>query len=114
MSLAEKKCEACQSGAPKIEESEIPKLLEAVPGWAVEDRDGVLQLKRVYKFKNFKLAMAFANRVGDVAEEEFHHPGVLVEWGRVTVTWWSHSIEGLHLNDFIMAAKTDAVLEVVE
>lgn len=61
-----------------------------------EVRDGIMQLERVYKFKNFKQAIAFTNKVGDMAEDEGHHPGLLTEWGKVTVTWWSHSIKGLH------------------
>jgi 4a-hydroxytetrahydrobiopterin dehydratase len=66
-----------------------------------------MQLERVFLFKNFKHALAFTNAVGEIAEAEGHHPGLLTEWGKVTVTWWSHSIKGLHRNDFIMAARTD-------
>ena len=73
--------------------------------------DGIMQLSREYSFKNFEQAMAFSNRVGDVAEAEGHHPAILTEWGKVTVTWWSHKIRGLHKNDLIMAARTDQVLE---
>ena len=69
-----------------------------------------MQLQRVYSFKNFKLALAFSNQVGDLAEAVFHHPSILTEWGKVTVTWWTHTIHGLHHNDFIMAAKTDTLL----
>jgi 4a-hydroxytetrahydrobiopterin dehydratase len=72
-----------------------------------------MQLERVYKFKNFKQAIAFTNKVGDMAEDEGHHPGLLTEWGKVTVTWWSHSIKGLHKNDFICAAKTDDVFNAL-
>ena len=64
-------------------------------------------LTRQFKFKNFVQALAFANRVGDLAEQQDHHPAILVEWGRVTVSWWTHVIGGLHQNDFISAAKTD-------
>ncbi|BDM65183.1 putative pterin-4-alpha-carbinolamine dehydratase [Shewanella sp. NFH-SH190041] len=102
-------CEACQADAPKVTEHELAELIREIPDWCVETRDGIMQLERVYPFKNFKLAMAFANQVAELAETEFHHPGILVEWGKVTVTWWSHSIRGLHHNDFIMAAKTDAL-----
>jgi 4a-hydroxytetrahydrobiopterin dehydratase len=66
-----------------------------------------MMLERLYTFKNFKQALAFTNKVAQMAEEEFHHPSLLTEWGKVTVTWWTHAIGGLHRNDFICAAKTD-------
>ena len=108
--LSEMKCEACQADAPKVSDEELAELIRMIPAWGVEVRDGVMQLERVYKFKNFKLAMVFTNALAELAEAEFHHPGILTEWGKVTVTWWSHSIKGLHKNDFIMAAKTDQLL----
>ena len=103
-------CEACQLDAPKVTEIEQETLIKQIPDWNVLDREGIKQLERVYKFKDFKLAMDFSNRVAELAEAEFHHPGILTEWGKVTVTWWSHSIKGLHKNDFIMAAKTDLLI----
>ncbi|TKB46846.1 4a-hydroxytetrahydrobiopterin dehydratase [Ferrimonas sediminicola] len=109
--LSQLKCEACQAGAPQVSDQELAALLSQIPNWGTQVRDGVMQLERVYKFKNFKLAWAFANKVAELAEEEFHHPGILLEWGRVTVTWWTHAIGGLHRNDFIMAAKTDQLLD---
>ncbi|MBU2708129.1 4a-hydroxytetrahydrobiopterin dehydratase [Zooshikella marina] len=109
-SLSSLKCEACQAGAPKVTEEELPKLLAEIPEWNIEVRDGIMQLERVYSFKNFKQALAFTNSVGEIAEEVFHHPSILTEWGKVTVTWWTHKIKGLHKNDFIMAAKTDELL----
>lgn len=65
------------------------------------------RLERVFKFRNFVQALEFANKIGALAEEENHHPLLVVEWGRVTVNWWTHKIGGLHKNDFIMAAKAD-------
>lgn len=109
--LAEMKCEACQLDAPKVTESELAELILLIPDWGVKVRDGIMQLERVYKFKNFKLAMVFTNKLAELAEEEFHHPGILTEWGKVTVTWWSHSVKGLHHNDFIMASKTDQLVD---
>ena len=108
--LSELKCEACQIDAPKVTDQEMVEFSKMVPEWRVENRGGINQLERVYKFKNFKLAMAFTNQLAELAEAEFHHPGILTEWGKVTVTWWSHSIKGLHKNDFIMAAKTDQLI----
>lgn len=107
--LKEMKCEACQAGAAKVSDTELAELMHEIPDWAPVVRDGVMQLERVYKFKNFKLALAFTNQLAELAEAEFHHPGMFLEWGKVTVTWWSHAIGGLHKNDFIMAAKTDAL-----
>lgn len=110
MSLSEQQCEACQAGAPKVSDEELASLMKQIPDWVPVAVDGVMQLQREYKFKNFKLALAFTNKLGELAETEFHHPGILTEWGKVTVTWWTHAISGLHRNDFIMAAKTDQLL----
>lgn len=109
--LTSMKCEACHADAPKVSDEELAELIAVIPEWTPVVREGIMQLERVYKFKNFKLALAFTNRVAEMAEEEFHHPSLLTEWGKVTVTWWSHSIKGLHKNDFICAAKTDQLLD---
>lgn len=105
--LSTQKCEACHADAPKVSEQELQALMAEIPDWVPEVRDGIMMLERVYKFKNYKQAWAFANKVAELAEEEFHHPATLLEWGKVTVTWWTHAIGGLHRNDFICAAKTD-------
>ncbi len=102
-------CNACRKGEPRVTQEERQVLMQQIPDWSIEDRDGVLQLERVYKFANFIEALNFTNRVGALAETEAHHPGLLTEWGKVTVTWWTHKINGLHKNDFIMAAKTDRI-----
>ena len=68
---------------------------------------GIPQLEMTFKFANFIAAMAFANRITEIAEANDHHPALLIEYGSVKVSWWSHSIRGLHLNDFVLAAKTD-------
>ncbi|KAA3623262.1 MAG: 4a-hydroxytetrahydrobiopterin dehydratase [Proteobacteria bacterium] len=109
--LSQMHCEACRADAPKVSDEELRRLIGSIPEWRVETREGVMQLERQYAFRNFADALAFANRVGRIAEDEGHHPAILVEWGRVTVTWWSHKIKGLHRNDFIMAARTDTLLE---
>ena len=90
---------------------EIANLKPEAPDWDIVERDGILRLERAFKFKNFVQALAFTNRVGELAEEQGHHPALLTEWGRVTVTWWTHKIKGLHRNDFIMAAKTDELFQ---
>ncbi len=105
------KCVACRGDEPTLAADEIAKLLPQVPEWQLIERDGTKRLERVFKFKNFVQALAFTNQVGRIAEEEGHHPGLLTEWGQVTVTWWTHKIKGLHRNDFIMAAKTTQLFE---
>jgi 4a-hydroxytetrahydrobiopterin dehydratase len=108
--LKQQTCEACNADAPKVSDAELAELIREIPEWTPVVRDGVMQLEREFKFKNFKLALAFTNKVGEIAEAEFHHPTLVTEWGKVTVTWWTHAINGLHKNDFIMAARTDALL----
>lgn len=104
--LTQMKCVACREGEPTVTAAEMDRFLTQVPGWKVVEREGIKRLERVFKFKDFVEALAFTNKVGDLAEAEGHHPAILTEWGRVTVTWWTHKIKGLHRNDFIMAAKT--------
>ncbi|OXY83430.1 4a-hydroxytetrahydrobiopterin dehydratase [Oceanimonas doudoroffii] len=108
--LAQQQCEACRADAPKVSDAELAELMTQIPDWTPQARDGVLQLEREFTFKNFKQAWAFADKVAELAESEFHHPAILLEWGKVTVTWWTHAINGLHRNDFIMAARTDTLL----
>jgi len=110
MKLSEQACEACRAGAPKVSEAELKDLLREIPEWTPVVREGMLQLERTFKFPDFLGALAFTNKVGALAEEVGHHPALLTEWGKVTVTWWTHTIRGLHKNDFIMAAKTDQAL----
>ncbi|MFC0444754.1 4a-hydroxytetrahydrobiopterin dehydratase [Pseudidiomarina halophila] len=105
--LKEQKCEACNAEAPKVTDEELAELMREIPEWTPVTRDGVMQLEREFKFKNFKQALAFTVKIGAIAEDEAHHPTLVTEWGKVTVTWWTHSINGLHKNDFIMAARTD-------
>ncbi len=109
-SLASEKCVACRRDAPQVTKAEIEELRPQVPDWELVERDSIPRLERVLRFANFAEALAFTNRVGVFAEAEGHHPALLTEWGRVTVTWWTHKIRGLHRNDFVMAAKTDSLV----
>jgi 4a-hydroxytetrahydrobiopterin dehydratase len=111
LSLRSEKCVACRRDAPAVTEEEIPGLRSEIPEWQLVVRDDVPRLERVFTFPNFGAALAFTNRIGGLAEEEAHHPAITTEWGRVTVVWWTHKIKNLHRNDFIMAAKTDALVE---
>jgi len=107
--LSTERCVACRRDSPRVTEPEIAQLKPQIPDWRQVERDGILRLERVFELPSFTDALAFTNRVGALAEEEGHHPAILTEWGRVTVAWWTHKIRGLHRNDFIMAAKTDAL-----
>ncbi len=109
--LSEMKCTACRGDEPTLTDAEIVGLRPEVSDWQVVQREGVKRLERVFKFRNFAQALAFTNRVGEQAEEEGHHPALLTEWGKVTVSWWTHKIGGLHQNDFIMAARTNELSE---
>jgi 4a-hydroxytetrahydrobiopterin dehydratase len=95
---------------PPLDDLQIAMFKPQTPNWQVIEVDGIKRLQRAFKFKNFTEALAFTNQVGALAEAEDHHPTLVTEWGKVTVTWWTHKIKGLHQNDFIMAAKTDALL----
>ncbi len=107
--LSKESCEACRADAPSISDADLNKLIPEIPDWGVIVVDDVMRISREFSFKNFEQAIAFSNRVGDIAEAAGHHPAILTEWGKVTVTWWSHKIKGLHKNDLIMAARTDEV-----
>ena len=104
-----KNVSACRRDSPRATEAEIRELKPQIPEWTLLERDGIERLERTYRFANFAEALNFTNRVGAVAEQEGHHPAILTEWGRVTVTLWTHKIRGLHRNDFIIAAKIDSL-----
>ena len=103
--LAAERCLACRPDSPRIDEHEAGQLLASLPGWEIMIVEGVEQLAATFDFENFAAALAFANRVGELAEAADHHPLIVVEWGRASVRWWTHAIGGLHRNDFIMAAR---------
>lgn len=105
--LATKTCVPCSGTAPRASAEEIARFRQHVPEWTISDENDGNRLTRTFAFDDFVSALAFTNRVGAVAEEQGHHPVLLTTWGKVTVTWWTHAIDGLHENDFIMAARTD-------
>lgn len=109
--LRKLECTVCREGAVLLEDEEIQKYMGAIPLWSAFLCDGIKQLERQYPFPDFMQALDFTNRVGALAEKEGHHPTIVTEWGSVTVVWWTHKIQGLHKNDFIMAAKTDEIYE---
>jgi 4a-hydroxytetrahydrobiopterin dehydratase len=107
--LIGERCVACHKDAPRVTEAEIAELKPYIPDWELNEVDGVPRLERTFRFASYPDALAFTQRVGETAEAEGHHPAMLVEARRVRVSWWTHKIRGLHRNDFIMAAKTDAI-----
>jgi 4a-hydroxytetrahydrobiopterin dehydratase len=109
MSLTQERCVACRKDSPRVTDEEITELKPKIPEWSLIERDGIPRLERIYRFRDFVQALDFTNKVGALAEEEGHHPAILTEYGRATVSWWTHKIKYLHRNDFIMAAKTDQV-----
>jgi 4a-hydroxytetrahydrobiopterin dehydratase len=102
--LADKKCVPCRGGVPPLKGNELKRLHANVPEWTVTNEH---HLHREFRFPDFKQALAFVNRVGEVAEEQGHHPDILLAWGKAGVTLWTHKIDGLTESDFIMAAKID-------
>ena len=109
--LTQEKCVACRRDSPHVTDQEITELHPQVSDWAMIQEEGIPKLNRAFLFSNFAQSLAFTNTVGNLAEAEGHHPRLVTEWGRVTVTWWTHKIRNLHRNDFIMAAKTDKLYE---
>ena len=109
--LSKESCEACYAGAVRLTTVEENLLLQNLTLWDINTQQGIPQISRVYAFDDFQQALKFANQVGEIAESVGHHPAILVEWGKVKVTWWSHEIAGLHKNDFIMASRTDDIFE---
>lgn len=107
-SLVEKSCVPCQGGIPPLDPAEAERLAAQIPGWSL--LDGGRRLERSYRFGDFAETLAFVNALGALAESEFHHPDICFGWGSCTVNWQTKKISGLHENDFIMAAKTDALI----
>ena len=104
-SLTNKKCIPCNKGAPPLQEAEVSGLLKQLGNdWQVIDNH---HLEKEYHFKNFREALAFTNKVGELAEIEGHHPDIHLSWGKVKIILWTHKINGLSENDFILAAKCD-------
>jgi len=107
--LASRACVPCRGGIPPLGEVEARRLLEGTPEWRLEENG--TRLVRRFEFEDFVKAMAFVNRVADIAEEQGHHPDIAIHWNKVDLVLWTHKIGGLHENDFILAAKVDRLLE---
>jgi 4a-hydroxytetrahydrobiopterin dehydratase len=106
--LLKNQCIPCQGGVQPLKHEEFEKLLEQLSeGWQVIDGH---HLEKKYKFKNFRQALDFVNKIGKLAETQGHHPDVYLAWGKVKLKIWTHKIDGLHKNDFVLAAKADELL----
>ena len=106
MNLTQKKCKPCEGGMPPLTEEQVNELLKQIPGWEI--RDG--HVFRQFKFKDFKEAIAFVNKVAEIAEQEQHHPNIAIHYSKVSIELWTHKINRLSENDFIIAAKIDQII----
>ena len=104
--LTKQKCEACTIDAPLVDKKRFTELLKDLDGWEIIYED-INILSKTYSFDNYEDSVKFATDIVKLSEDEDHHPSILLEWGSVRVQWWSHKIKGLHMNDFICAAKTE-------
>jgi 4a-hydroxytetrahydrobiopterin dehydratase len=109
--LKQMHCSVVTANTPRLDDREMGEYKSQLPEWRVFENEGQLRLERGFSFMDFNQAIAFTNKVAAIANEEDHHPAILTEWGKVTVTWWTHKIRGLSLNDFVMAAKTDDLVK---
>jgi 4a-hydroxytetrahydrobiopterin dehydratase len=107
MTLSQKECVECKEGTKPLPPEKAQALLKEIPGWGIAP-DGKWLVK-AYKFKNFAQALAFTNKVGDIAEEQGHHPDLGLGWGYVNIRLQTHAAGGLHENDFILAAKIEKI-----
>ena len=104
MTLADRKCVPCTGGVPALKGEDLRPFRAETPDWSVIDEH---HLTRTFPFPDFKTALEFVNRVGALAEEQGHHPDILLAWGKAVVTIWTHKINGLTESDFVLAAKID-------
>tara|TARA_B100001175_G_scaffold317935_1_gene337833 strand:- start:7683 stop:8033 length:351 start_codon:yes stop_codon:yes gene_type:complete len=105
--LSQSSCEACTIDADLLTDQEIKVLASQIPSWMIHEENDIKRLICSFAFSNYEDSVSFTNKVAKLAEDEDHHPEIVLEWGNVTVSWWSHKINGLHKNDFICASKTD-------
>jgi len=106
--LAAKTCVPCRGGVPPLKGADLASFREQLPTWDVVDEH---HLERGFTFPDFRTALDFVNRVGELAEEQGHHPDIYLTWGQVRIQIWTHKINGLTESDFILAAKTDVLYE---
>jgi 4a-hydroxytetrahydrobiopterin dehydratase len=106
--LAKETCSSCEIGAPLVPHDQQMELLNDLDGWIIDTLD-ISKLKKEFKLNNYEQCIRFTNLITYLAESQDHHPKITLEWGSVSIEWWSHKIKGLHMNDFICAAKSDEI-----
>ena len=110
--LSGKTCSACEIGAPLVPDDQQTKLLKDLDDWTI-DHSGASKLTKQFTLKNYEQSVRFTNLIADLAESQDHHPRITLEWGTVNLEWWSHKVKGLHMNDFICAAKSDEIFNAL-
>lgn len=111
MNLTDMQIETLTKDTQATAQTAVDNYMKQLPEWEKITVDGIDRIQRIYKFKNFRQALDFTNRIGELAEENDHHPTIVTEWGKATLTWWTHVARGLHKNDFISAARSDEIYE---
>ncbi len=106
--LANKECVPCRGGVPPLKGAELTQYTQQLPQWSVKNEH---HLHRAYSFPDFVSALAFVNQVGQLAEQQGHHPDIFLAWGKVEITIWTHKIDGLTESDFVLAAKIERMSE---
>jgi len=114
MQLTEHQCQPCLKGSATLSSQDAERYLAHLPTWKIIAIDGEQRLLRQFTLKTYRQCLDFALGIGNLAEQQNHHPLMEIAWGEVTVSWWTHTIRGLHLNDFIMAARTDALYQAID
>ncbi|MBF2753700.1 MAG: 4a-hydroxytetrahydrobiopterin dehydratase [Gammaproteobacteria bacterium AqS3] len=109
--LVDQKCVACRPDAERASDAQCIEWGEQIPDWQRIEVDGIARLERIFLLDGYGAAVQLTDRIAELAEELDHHPAILLEWGKVTVQWWTHKIGGLHKNDFIAAARTDLLAQ---
>lgn len=110
LELYRRPCITCRHGDPSLSFADIIRWHREIPRWEIKQVGGIQRLERAFVFRDFSEAMAFTVNVAALAERENHHPSILIEYDQVTLNFWTHKVRGLHLNDFIMAAKVDDLI----
>ena len=105
MDMTQKKCKPCEGSMPPLAEEKANELLNQIPGWEIKDG----HVFRQFKFKNFRESISFVNKVAEIAEQEGHHPDIIINYNKVAIELWTHAVNGLSENDFILSAKINAI-----
>lgn len=111
--LSQQEISATPKDANKWNPEQVAQLMPQLPEWIIITINTIEQLYRAYSLKDFNEAISFSNKIAAIADNADHHPTLSVQWGTLAVYWWSHSINGLHINDLVMAAKTDEIYKAL-